>query len=81
MNLSKQKKNTTEPKEQPKYNLFQNTGFMLSVAWKSYKSVIFLGIAVIFLAVLTNLAELFIALRFCSRWRHTRRLRCSSALF
>ena len=45
----------------PKYNLFQNTGWMVSWAWRFKKSVLSLVVAVAALGVATNLIGLYIA--------------------
>lgn len=45
----------------PKYNLFQNSGFMINTAWKSKKSVLWLVLAVSVSGVAKNLVELFMA--------------------
>lgn len=48
--------NTTKPK----YNLWQNSGFMISLAWKNQKSVLWLCLIVSILEVITNLLGLYI---------------------
>ena len=57
--------NTTTPKpeqkERPRYNMWQNSAYMIRRAWKVRKSVLFLCLLLAVLAVATNLAELFIA--------------------
>lgn len=50
-----------KPKERPKYNLWQNSAFMIQQAWCVRKSVLYLCLILTFLAVATNLAELYIA--------------------
>lgn len=47
--------------EKPKYNLWQNSAYMVSLAWKRHKSVLWLCLALAALAVGQNLAGLFIA--------------------
>ncbi|MGZ9585480.1 ABC transporter ATP-binding protein [Paenibacillus marinisediminis] len=55
-------KNTTKKsKVQPKYNLWQNSAYMISEAWRVRKSVLYLCFSLVILAVATSLAELFIA--------------------
>ena len=46
--------------EKPKYNLWQNSAYMLSLAWKYNKSVIWATIIVAVLALTNNLLGLFI---------------------
>lgn len=48
-------------KEKPKYNLFQNTGYMIGKAWKHTPSVLWLILAIIVVTVLQSLAGLYIA--------------------
>ncbi len=49
-------------KNKPKYNAFENTAFMLRLAWTSEeKKVIFLGILTSLLAVALNLINLYVA--------------------
>lgn len=48
-------------KEKPKYNMWQNTGFMVKMAWQRRKSVVLIVVALIFLSVGINIANLFIA--------------------
>ena len=47
--------------EKPKYNMWQNTGFMISNAWKTHKSVLFLCIAVAAATAGKTIAEMLIA--------------------
>lgn len=56
-----EKKMTEKQKEHPKYNMWQNSVYMIGQAWKTRKSVIFLCIILAALIVAVNLAELFIA--------------------
>lgn len=46
--------------EKPKYNLWQNSGYMIMLAWKKQKSVIWLCLILAALAVITSLVGLFI---------------------
>lgn len=46
--------------ESPKYNMWQNAGYMIKEAWSEKKSVIFLCILLVVICVATNLIELFI---------------------
>ncbi|MDO5411313.1 MAG: ABC transporter ATP-binding protein [Lachnospiraceae bacterium] len=46
--------------QKPKYNMWQNTGFMLRNAWETNKSVIFLCIALAVITASRTIAELFI---------------------
>ncbi len=48
-------------KEKPSYNLWQNSAFMISFAWKKQKSVIWLCIAVCIVRVLSRVLQLFLA--------------------
>lgn len=48
-------------KEKPRYNLWQNTAYMISLAWKSQKAVLWLCLLLAALAVTSNLAGLFLA--------------------
>lgn len=56
---------TTTPKpkqkERPRYNMWQNSAYMIRRAWKVRKSVLFLCLLLAVLAIATNLAELYIA--------------------
>lgn len=45
----------------PKYHLYQNTGFMISTAWRISRSVLFLGLLLAAAAAARTAAELFIA--------------------
>lgn len=47
--------------KKPKYNMWQNTGFMIGRAWCTYKSVIFLCIPLAFATAGTTVTELLIA--------------------
>ena len=53
-------KETKEIKKS-KYNMWQNTGFMLGIAWKHDKSVIFLCIALAMATAGVTITELLIA--------------------
>lgn len=48
-------------KEKPKYNLFQNTGYMIGKAWKHTRSVLWVVLAIVAVTVLQSLAGLYIA--------------------
>ncbi len=48
-------------KEKPKYNIWQNIGFMLTCAWKVRRSVPFVCVGMALLVVAQNLCGLFIA--------------------
>lgn len=49
-------------KEKPKYNMFQNSWFMIKLAFKSKeKKVLFLGGAIVILSVLINLINLYVS--------------------
>ena len=50
-----------EKKEKPGYNMWQNTAYMIKVAWKVRKAVLFTCLLSAGVAVLQNVAELFIA--------------------
>lgn len=50
-----------EQKKKPKYNMWQNTAYMLDAAWHSYKSVIFLAIILAVVTAGRTAAELLIA--------------------
>lgn len=45
----------------PKYHLYQNTGFMISTAWRISRSVLFLGLLLAAVTAAKAAAELFIA--------------------
>jgi ATP-binding cassette subfamily B protein len=53
--------NKQKQKERPKYNMWQNSAYMINEAWKVRRSVVFLCLILAILAVATNLAELFVA--------------------
>lgn len=53
--------NTNKPAGKSKYNMWQNTGFMLRTAWNSCKSVIFLCIALGAATAGVTITELLIA--------------------
>lgn len=48
-------------KERPRYNMWQNSAWMIKTAWNVRKSVLFLCIATAAIAVATSLTELFVA--------------------
>lgn len=52
---------TKTQKEKPRYNMWQNSGFMIREAWRNRKSVLTLCVATVVLAVGTSLAQLFVA--------------------
>ncbi|MDR1688979.1 MAG: hypothetical protein LBS21_10270 [Clostridiales bacterium] len=52
---------SAKPSEKSKYNLFQNTGFMVKLAWGHKKSVLFFCVGAAALAVVTNVIGLFIS--------------------
>ncbi len=54
-------------KEKPKYNVWQNIGFMLRCAWKARRGVPFLCVGMAFLAVAQNLCQLFVVPQILSR--------------
>lgn len=54
-------KTKKEKTAKPKYNLFQNTGWMIGLAWRNQKSVLGLAAAVAALGVVTSLIGLYIA--------------------
>lgn len=51
---------TKRQKERPKYNLWQNSAYMIQEAWHRRKSVLALCVAVVLLGVAINLTELLI---------------------
>ena len=52
----------TQPKKKPKYNMLQNSWFMITLAWKKQeKKVIFTAILLVLLGVALNLINLYIA--------------------
>lgn len=51
---------TNAKKERPKYNLWQMSAYMMRMAWKEQKSVLLLSAVLVFVALATNLLELFI---------------------
>lgn len=54
-------KEKAKSKDRPKYNLWQNSAYMIALAWKVRKSVLFVCLATAGIAVANNLVELFIA--------------------
>ena len=51
---------TKHTKQNPSYSLGQNTAYMVSLAWKRRRSVIWLSLAMVSAAILLNLIQLFI---------------------
>jgi len=51
----------SEKKAKPKYSPFENVGWMISIAWKECRSVLFLCMIFAAISVALNLTELFIA--------------------
>lgn len=47
--------------KKPRYNLWQNTGYMIAMAWRYQKSVLWIGLAMAAAAAGQNVAELLIA--------------------
>lgn len=54
-------------KNKPKYNIAQNVGWMVKIAWKTRKRVLLYTAALAVLEILYNLAELYIAPQILSR--------------
>ena len=50
----------SDKKTKPKYNMWQNTGYMVKLAWKNQKQVIFINVVIALLAVALSLAELYL---------------------
>lgn len=50
-----------EKKKKPKYNEFQTVGWMISLAWKKDRSVLWVALLIPMIAVALNLAQLFVA--------------------
>lgn len=48
-------------KEKPKYNMWQNSAYMLKLAWKQKKTILFTCFIIIAVSVISNLTNLFIA--------------------
>lgn len=48
-------------KEKPRYNMWQNTGFMVRTAWEKHKSVLFLCLALALTTAAQSVVELLIA--------------------
>lgn len=48
-------------KKKPEYNLWQNIGFMVKMAWRARKSVVFVCLIIAILSVAVNLLQLFLA--------------------
>ena len=61
MELAENKTSKKEKVPKPKYNLFQNSGYMIAIAWQRQKSVLWLCLVLAALAVASNLAGLYIA--------------------
>jgi len=53
-------KTKKENKTKPKYNLFQNSAYMIALAWKVRKSVLFLAFALMVISVSMNLINLYV---------------------
>ena len=49
-----------EQKKKPRYNMWQNSGYMIGLAWGSYKSVVLLCIAEVVAAIALNLTKLLV---------------------
>lgn len=54
-------------KRKPKYNIAQNVGWMVQIAWKTRKRVLFFCVAMAALEILYNLTQLYIAPEILSR--------------
>ena len=50
----------SDKKTKPKYNMWQNTGYMVKLAWKNQKQVIFINVVIALLAVALSIAELYL---------------------
>lgn len=50
----------SDKKTKPKYNMWQNTSYMVNLAWKNQKQVIFINVVIALLAVALSLAELYL---------------------
>lgn len=50
-----------QKEDRPKYNMWQNTGYMIGKAWQVRKSVLWLVLAMVVLSVAVNVTELMIA--------------------
>lgn len=50
----------SDKKTKPKYNMWQNTGYMVKLAWENQKQVIFINVVIALLAVALSLAELYL---------------------
>ena len=53
--------NDKKEKKKPKYNEFQTVGWMISLAWKKDRSVLWVALLIPMIAVALNLAQLFVA--------------------
>ena len=49
-----------EQKKKPRYNMWQNSAYMIGLAWGSYKSVVLLCIAEVVAAIALNLTKLLV---------------------
>lgn len=58
--MKKAMKSKKEKASKPKYNLFQNTGWMTGLAWKNHKSILGLVVLAALLGVAINLVGLYI---------------------
>lgn len=56
--------------QKPKYNMWQNTGYMIGIAWKTAKSVIFLCIALAVVTASKTIAEFLITPVILSKVEH-----------
>ena len=56
-----EEKTKSAKREKPEYNLWQNSAYMVGLAWKQQKSVLWLCLVLAALTVATNLVGLFIA--------------------
>ena len=50
----------SDKKTKPKYNMWQNTGYMVKLAWENQKPAIFVNLAIALLAVAQSLVELYL---------------------
>ena len=50
----------SDKKTKPKYNMWQNTGYMVKMAWENQKPAIFVNLAIALLAVAQSLVELYL---------------------
>ena len=52
-------KQTKEKRKKPKYNMAQNTAYMIGMAWRTRKSVLVYALLTVFCGVGLNLVNLF----------------------